>query len=258
MSENYETLNVTQDGQIVTVALKRPESRNAINLRMVRELSRAIDAVEDAPDVAVLVVRGDGASFSSGIDLRDFSVEKPPDHYGLQHWEKVCRQLEGLNKFTVAAVQGECTGGGMQLVLLCDARIADRSARFQLNEVKLGFLPGMATFRLAKYIGVGRAKNLILTGRTIDADTALAWGLLDTVCDGPGFTAELQQTIAGLLPFHPEALEMSRRLIHESYSGSYEDFLGHFLAAQHRCIRSDAFHRLIVQAAATARETNRK
>jgi enoyl-CoA hydratase/carnithine racemase len=250
MSENYETLNVRQDGNIVTVALNRPESRNAINLRMVRDLSRLIDTVEDATDVAVLVVRGNPDVFTAGIDLRDFSVEKPPDHYGLQHWEKVCRQLEGLNKFTVAAVQGECTGGGVQLTLLCDARIADKRAVFQLNEVKLGFLPGMATYRLAKYVGVGRAKNLILTGRPIAAEEACAWGILDQVCEPAAFEETLRQTIAGLLPFHPEALEMSRRLIHESYAASYEDFLGHFLAAQHRCVNSEAFHRLIVQAAA--------
>lgn len=250
MNNTYETLSVTQQGAIATVALRRPESRNAINLRMVRELSRAIDAIDDAADVSVVVIRAEGPCFCSGIDLRDFSVEKPPDHYGLQQWEKVCRQLEGLNKFTVAAVQGECIGGGTQLVLLCDARIADRTARFQLNEVKLGFLPGMATFRLAKYVGIGRAKNLILTGRAVGADEAHAWGLLDTVCDEKDFAKVLQQTIDGLLPFHPEALEMSRRLIHESYACSYEDFLGHFLAAQHRCINSEAFHRLIVQAAA--------
>lgn len=249
--QEYKTLKVTQEGNVLTAFLSRPESRNSINSQMVRELGDLIDTVEDASDVAVLVLRGSADVFSSGIDLRDFSAEKPPEIYGLQKWEKICQQLENLNKFTVAAVQGECTGGGMQLLLLCDARIAEKRAVFRLNEVKLGFLPGMATFRLAKYVGVGRAKNIILTGRPFFAPEALSWGLLDQVCDQASFDETLRSTIDQLLPFHPVALEMARRLINESYATSYENFLGHFLAAQHRALNSEAFHRLVVKATAS-------
>ena len=248
--KQYETLKVTKEGNVVTTRLYRPNSRNSINMQMVRDLTDLMDIVEDATDVSVLVLHGSDGVFSSGIDLRDFSLENPPDIYGLQKWEKMCQRLENLNKFTVAAVEGECTGGGFQLVLLCDARIADRKAIFRLNEVKLGFLPGMATFRLAKYIGLGRAKNIILTGRELKAEEAFAWGILDRVCEKIAFERTLQDTIDGLLPFHPTALEMSRRLINESYAVPYENFLGHFLAAQHRAINSEAFRRLISKAIA--------
>jgi enoyl-CoA hydratase len=251
MMKEYKTLQVTKEGNVVTAFLHRPRSRNSINMQMVNDLSGLIDEIEDASDVAVLVLRGSREVFSSGIDLRDFSVEKPPDIYGLQKWEQMCRQLEGLNKFTVAAVQGECTGGGFQLVLLCDARIAEKRTVFCLNEVKLGFLPGMATFRLPKYVGLGRARNIILTGRPVTAEEALSWGLLDQVCTQTSFDEIVQDTINKLLPFHPVALEMARRLINESYSTSYEAFLGHFLAAQDRAIKSEAFHRLVVKAAAS-------
>ncbi len=248
--KQYKTLKVAKEGNVVTAGLYRPDSQNSINMQMVHDLSDLIDTVEDSTDVAVLVLRGSNGVFSSGIDLRDFSLEKPPDIYGLQKWEKMCRQLENLNKFTVAAVEGECTGGGFQLVLLCDARIAERKAIFQLHEVKLGFLPGMATFRLSKYIGLGRAKNIILTGRELRAEKAFDWGILDQVCEKTSFEQTLQETIDYLLPFHPVALEMSRRLINESYATDYENFLGHFLAAQHRAINSEAFRRLILKAAA--------
>jgi enoyl-CoA hydratase len=149
-------------------------------------------------------------------------------------------------------VQGECTGGGFQLVLLCDARIAEQRAAFSLNEVKLGFLPGMATFRLAKYVGLGRAKNIMLTGRRVRAREALEWGLLDRVCDQASFDETLSETIDNLLPFHPVALEMARRLLDESFATSYEDFLGHFLAAQHRAINSETFDRLVATAVSSA------
>lgn len=245
---DYETLKVSQEGDVVTAVLHRPEARNAINTRMVNELSSLIDTISDANDVAVLVLRGSADVFSCGIDLSDFAVRKRRDVYGLQKWERMCRELEKLNKFTVAAVQGECTGGGVQLVLLCDARIAERHAEFRLNEVKLGFLPGMATFRLAKYIGLGRAKDLMLTGRKIRADEAQAFGILDSVCRQERFEETLMETVENLLPFHPVALEMARRLLNESFATNYEDFLGHFLAAQHRAINSEAFERLVAEA----------
>ena len=252
---DYETLRVTQEGNVVTAHLHRPESRNAINMRMVNELSSLIDTIEDANDVSVLVLRGSCDVFSCGIDLRDFAGHKKRDIYGLQKWERMCRELEKLNKFTVAAVQGECTGGGFQLMLLCDARIAERRASFCFNEVKLGFLPGMATFRLAKCIGLGRAKALILTARKIRAKEAYSWGLVSRVCDQASFETTLVQTVQDLLPFHPVALEMARRLLDESFATSYEDFLGHFLAAQHRAINSEAFDRLVSRAlAADARQ----
>jgi enoyl-CoA hydratase len=244
----YETLRIKQQGNVVTAFLDRGDGRNSINMRMVRDLSNLIDTVEEASDVAVLVLRGNTDVFTCGIDLQDFPVEKPRDIYGLQKWERMCREMERMNKFTVAAVQGECTGGGLQLVLLCDARIAESRAVFRLDEVEKGFLPGMATFRLAKYIGLGRAKNLILTGRSIRAPEALDWGILDQVCEQAEFEETLQRTIGSLLPFHPVALEMARRLLSESYAVSYEDFLGHYLAAQHRCIHSEAFRRLIEKA----------
>ncbi len=245
---DYETLEVAQEGNVVTAHLHRPDSHNAINMRMVHDLTDLIETIEDASDVAVLVLRGSPDVFSSGIDLSDFATRKRRNIYGLQRWERMCRDLEKLNKFTIAAVQGECTGGGFQLVLLCDARVAERRAVFCLNEVKLGFLPGMATFRLAKYIGLGRAKNLVLTGRQIGAKDALSWGILDRVCEQTAFEETVAETVENLLPFHPVALEMARRLLDESFATSYEDFLGHFLAAQHRAINSEAFDRLVAKA----------
>lgn len=247
----YKTIKVEKEGNVVFATLHRPDARNSINMQMVNDLSELMDTIEDSADVAVLILLGSNDIFCSGIDLRDFSLDKPPDIYGLQKWEKMCRRLENLNKFTIAAVQGECTGGGFQLVLLCDARIAINKSFFRFNEVKLGFLPGMATFRLAKYIGLGRAKNLILTGRILPAEEALRWGLLDQVCEQISFEKILKDTIDNLLPFHPVALEMSRRLITECYAASYENFLGHFLAAQHRAISSDVFRKLILKASSS-------
>lgn len=244
----FETLKVTQQGNVLTAHLHRPEFKQAISMQMVNELSELMDYVDSADDVDVFVLRGNAEVFSSGIDLQDFSMDQKRDVYGLQKWEQMARQLENLNKFTVAAVQGACIGGGFQLVLLCDARIADTNATFCFNEVKLGFLPGMATYRLAKYCGLGRAKSIVLTAKTVKAEQACDWGILDAVCAPAEFETLLKNTVDSLLPFHPVALQMARRLLTESFGASYEDFLGHFLAAQHRSINSEAFQQLIAQA----------
>jgi len=249
--KDYDTLIVNKKGNVVTATLHRPDSKNAIDIQMLNDLSDLMEQVEDSDDVDVLVLNGDGDIFCSGIDLSAFSSEKAPDVHGIHKWEKMCRQLERLDKFTVAAVNGDCTGGGAQLVLACDARIGTTHSKIQLNEVKLGFLPGMATFRIAKYIGLGRAKNLILTGKTITGTEAQQLGILDEVCDHKDFEALLESTIKSLLPFNPIALQMGRRLLNESYAETYEDFLGDFLAAQHRCINSDSFNKLVVAAKKT-------
>jgi len=248
MKKDYQTIKVSREGNVVTAALNRPESGNAINMKMVNELTDLMKMIDSAQDVDVLVFRAGGDVFTTGIDLRDFKLDQKSDIYGLQKWEKMLRQLERLQKVTVAAVEGECTGGGFQLVLLCDAKIALERSTFAFDEVKRGFLPGMAVYRLAKHIGLGRAKNLVLTGRAIGAEEALQWGLLDRVTDGMSVDDTLQETIGELLPFHPVAHAMARRLLNESFAEEYEDFLGHFLAAQHRAINSDAFKRLIAKA----------
>lgn len=241
----YETLRVVQEGQVLTAYLHRPDAGNAISTQMVKDLSDLMDHVDEADDVSFFVLRGSPEIFSAGIDLRDFAIDKRREVYGLQRWEQMARQLESLNKFTIAVVEGECVGGGLQLVLLCDARIAARGAVLRLNEVRLGFLPGMATFRLAKYVGLGRAKNIVLTGRPLGADEAAQMGLLDTVVEDDALEDALNESIRQQQPFHPVALQTARRLLNESFAGDYEDFLGCFLAAQHRAINSESFGRLI-------------
>jgi enoyl-CoA hydratase/carnithine racemase len=244
---DYDTLRVNQEGKVMIAFLDRRDVGNAINMRMVNDLRDLIDKVEDNTEVRVLVLRGSPDVFCSGIDLRDFAGGNRRNIYGFRKWERMSRELERLNKVTLAAVQGECTGGGFQLALLCDGRIAEQGAVFRLNEIRSGFLPGMATFRLAKYIGIGRAKDVLLAGRQLCADEALEWGILDRVCDPSSFEQTVSETVDDLLSLDPNVLEMARRLLEESYATSYDDFLGHFLAAQDRAVKSEAFGRLITK-----------
>jgi len=158
----YETLKVVQEGDVVTAFLDRPDARNAINMRMVNELSHLIDAIDDAKDVSVLVLRGSPDVFTSGIDLHEFAAHEKRNIYGLQKWEQVCRELERLKKFTVAAVQGECTGGGFQLALSCDARERGERAKDQwgLENLRVGYgIEPEDARKAGLYISEGRGKD---------------------------------------------------------------------------------------------------
>ena len=234
----YETLRFEESGDIATVTLARAGG-NRISMQMVKELTRVCDHLEDASQAKVVVFRGDGGSFSEGIDFEDFDPNKPLDIHGFNRWEKCCTRLERLPKATIALVDGPAVGGGLQVALVCDQRVATARSSFQLPEVHLGFLPGMATFRFAKYVGLGHAKRILLTCPTLSADEAARLGLIDRVDDD--LDGALSQCIAALGPNHSVAVELTRRLLNESFHTSYENAIGHFLAAQHRAISQTAF-----------------
>lgn len=244
----YETIRLESAGRVATIVLERPKQRNAISVAMVEELEQALDQVEDCPDWDVLVLRGAGDMFSGGIDLRDFPADEKPDVRGFARWERVLRILERLPKITLAAVDGECAGGGLQLLLACDVRVATDRSFFHLHEARMGFLPGMATFRLAKFIGLGRARRMALTGRRVDADEAQRIGLIDHRCDAGDLDSAVLEAIDEFGPFRPEAIELIRRLLDESFEFSYEDFIGNFLAAQHRAAQTEAFRAEVARA----------
>lgn len=235
----YETLTLTDDGRVATLTLCRPEAGNATNMKMVRELVAACEHLADHSMAEVLVLRGAGDVFCAGIDLADFEPGRAADIHGFHKWEQACTAIEKLPKITIAQINGECVGGGAQLALVCDFRLMARTARIGFNEVRLGFIPGLATFRLAKFVGLGRAKAMVLTSRMVGADEAERIGLVDRLYDPADGDAALATTIDEFMPFNAVSLELSRRLLNESYAVEYEDFVGHFLAAQHRSI-SDA------------------
>lgn len=230
-----ETLRFVEDGDIAHITFVQTH----INMAMVRELTQVADHLEDESLCKVVVFRGQNSCFSRGIDFGDFRPDTPMDIHGFNKWEKCCVRLEGLPKATISIIEGDCLGGGAQLALVTDARIAHPDAIIQFNEVHKGFLPGMATFRLAKYVGLGRAKRLIMQCPKIDADEALNLGLIDTV--SADLDRALSDTVAAFGPLHTVAVHLARRLLNESFSVDFQNGLGHFLAAQHRAISQAAF-----------------
>lgn len=239
---SYETLDYVESGEVATVTL----TRRTTNMRMVRELTAVCDHLEDKSACTAVVFRGSGGVFSEGMDFREFRPDQPVDIHGFNKWEKLCVRIERLPKLTVAAIDGIAAGAGVQLALVCDLRLATPTSTLQLDEVRKGFLPGMATFRLAKSIGLGRAKALLLTGRRLTAEDSVEMGILDeTVTD---LEAAVHGRLAALQPINTVAVQLARRLLNESFSTSFEDGIGNFLAAQHRACTQSAFIRTLQKA----------
>ena len=231
----YKTIRFEEQENIARITL----IRDRINMLMVRELTQVCDHLEDASECKVVVIEGHNGHFSHGIDFEEFRPDQPMDIHGFNKWEKICVRIERLPKAIVALVDGTCAGGGAQLMLVADAVIATNAARIHFNEVHLGFLPGMATFRLGKMVGLGRAKRLIMQCPVLTATEANDLGIVGQVSDD--LNAALDETIKAFGPIHTDAVTLARRLLNESFSTDFENAIGNFLAAQHRAIHQTAF-----------------
>jgi crotonobetainyl-CoA hydratase len=174
-------VRITRDGAVLEVQLDRPPA-NAIDAATSRLLGDAFKGFRDDPELRVAIVTGTGDRFfSAGWDLKAAAAGEPPDaDYGVGGFGGM-QQLPGLNKPVIAAVNGLAVGGGLELAISADLIIAAEHARFALPEIKAGTLADAATIRLPRRIPYHVAMDMLLTGRWMDAEEALRWGLVNHV-----------------------------------------------------------------------------
>jgi enoyl-CoA hydratase len=181
----YEILKIAAADGIATATISRPQALNALNTRFFQEMDDFIAGLAARDDVRVLILTGEGKAFVAGADIAEMSGKT--QHQGTEFSKKgqaTFRSLELLDKPVIAAVNGFALGGGCELALACDIRIASSKAKFGQPEVNLGLIPGYAgTQRLPHLIGLGNALYLLLTAEMIGADEALRMGLVQKVVD---------------------------------------------------------------------------
>ena len=209
-------LRVELRDRIAVLTLDRPERLNAIGSGTVDQLTRALNELRDNDGVRALVVTGAGRAFSAGADIGEIESFTAPRqfHSFVQQLTDAYALLEDFPKPSVAAVHGFAFGGGLELALACDLRVAERGARLGLPEMKLGVLPGAGgTQRLPRLIPPAIAKQMILTGEPIDAERAHALGLVNELAE-PGEVLSVAEALAATLTAGaPLALAAGKRLI---------------------------------------------
>ncbi len=203
LTGRYETIvyerTSTEYGDIATITLDRPALRNAIDAAMIRELGDVLDAVADDADLEAMVIVGAGdRAFAAGADIAQLKTRTRNDAL-LRINAALFRRLEDQPIPTIAAVRGYCLGGGNELAMACDIRIAGENARFGQPEVGLGIMAGAgAVQRLPKLVGLGRAKELMMTGRIIDAREAERIGLVNRVVPDEQVLDAARETAAAI------------------------------------------------------------
>lgn len=219
-ARRLRTVQVDSQGGIAVVTLNRPEVRNAINLKMVGDLHAALDALAADAATRVLILTGaGGAAFASGADIRELRERRAADALrGIN--SGLFLKVEQFPLPTIAAVRGFALGGGCELALACDLRIAGESARFGQPEVGLGILPAAgATYRLPRIVGWGRAREMILTGRILDAREALDIGLVNRVVPDGRVLEEARALAALIASKGPLALKAAKLVLAASACG---------------------------------------
>lgn len=194
---------------ILTLTLNRPDKLNALSTEVLNVLSDLLIQIKHDPAVKAILITGQGRAFCAGADINRLAECNAKTGYEFAcYGQSVFRQLETLGKPSLAAINGFAFGGGCELAMAATLRMASTLAKFGQPEVKLGVIPGYGgTQRLSRLVGKGRALDLCLTGRSIDAETALNWGLVNAVCSPDSLIMEATTTLKTILSMAPLAIK---------------------------------------------------
>lgn len=212
----YSTLTLDYKDSIATITLNRPDKRNAISALMIAELQTALDEIEKN-HVRVVVITGSGKAFCAGMDLEMLAAiaqqSAQENQEDSKRIAKMFRRIWSFPRPMIAAVNGYALAGGCGIATLCDFTIAVPEAKFGYTEVKIGFLPAIVSVFLTRQIGEKRARDLLLTGRLVDAQEARDFGLVTEIVDSDKLmerTSELCQT---LIAASPSSVTRAKRLL---------------------------------------------
>jgi len=218
----YSTLLIRENGQVATITFNRPEKRNAISYELIQELIAALGEVESSA-AQVLILTGAGKAFCSGMDLenlRTITSRSPEENLkDSQTMAGLFRAIYEFPKVTIAAVNGPAVAGGCGIATLCDFTIASKDAKFGYSEVRIGFLPAIVSAFLVRQMGEKQARDLLLTGKIIDAAEALRLGMITEMVAPEHLLQRTQQLAEELLQNSPASLAATKRLLNHFSAG---------------------------------------
>jgi enoyl-CoA hydratase len=226
-----ETMGWEAKGKIARIIFDRPELLNAMSNEATADINFVADAIAKEDGVRVVVIIGRGRSFSTGIDLKQLSADQIQMDYH-HRWERALRIFETMEKIVIVGIKEYCLGGGLQLALAADVRVAADNAILGLPAINEGLIPGLASYRLPHYIGLGRAKHMILSGQNIHAREAYDIGLVDHIVPLAQFEGQLEEVVQQYLKGCSVAAVKSKTLCNFSFDLDYDTFLNKYFELQ--------------------------
>jgi len=221
---NYEILKMDVAEAVATVTVSRPQAMNALNTRFFQEMDGLVAEIAGRADIKVVIITGDGKAFVAGADIAEM-VSKTQDEARAfsKLGQRTFRSLELLDKPVIAAVNGFALGGGCELALACDFRIASSKAKFGQPEVSLGLIPGYAaTQRLPRLIGLGNALFLLLSGEMVGAEDALRMGLVQKVVEPEALLPAAFELAKTIVSKGPRAVRLVKRVVRQGILKDFE------------------------------------
>lgn len=206
------------DGHVATLTINRPDKLNALNIETRSRMVQELDELAKNDDIRVVVITGAGdKAFIAGADISEFEGRSPVDQYRVMTDSSVFLAVDRFPKPTIAAINGFCLGGGCELAMACDIRIASEKAKLGQPEINLGLLPGGGgTQRLPRLVGMGAAFKLLYTGDFIRADEALRIGLVDEVVPAGDVAARAKELAEAIAAKSPVALRLIKQAVRTS------------------------------------------
>ncbi len=236
MAVEQAVTGVAKDG-VAWITLNRPVVLNAIDTRLAAELADCAEAAAGDTSVTAVVVRGAGRAFCSGMDRTALAAGRVGPAF-FRHWTRGLNALEDMGKPVVCVLHGYSIGGGLQLALACDLRIATDDAVIGLGATRHGLIPDGAVLRLARIVGLGHAKELALLNENIAPAQALAIGLVNRVCAAAEVDATLAAVLGRIRAAAPTATAHTKRLLHESFHRDPRSVIEETLRLQDECMGS--------------------
>ncbi len=221
----YETLLVEKENKICIITFNRPKSLNAINYQLVMDFEAALTMAEVEEEIRCVILTGTGRAFCAGADIKETMVEGPNrKQLPIRRRYTFFSKLEDFDKPVIAAINGVCIGGGLELALCCDFRLASEDAKIGLGEVKLGVIPaGGATARLPRLIGIGPAKEFLYFGNPCDGKEACRIGIVNRAVPSSKLMIEAKKWAHELCERAPLSLKMLKYCVN---LGMNMDLLG--------------------------------
>ncbi|SAL01709.1 short chain enoyl-CoA hydratase [Caballeronia calidae] len=224
----FETVKVEQVGAAGVLTLNRPEKRNAINFKMMDEIEAALADLGVSDAVYGVIVTGAGACFSSGVDLngmRDMSAARDFTEY-MSRWRRLNKLFETNPKPIVAAIEGYCLTGGLELATACDLRVGAEGSSYTITSSKIGTVPGAGgTQRLPRLIGVSNALDILFSAEPVDANRARQMGLLNRLTNRGGALEEALNMVETYAQRAPLSLQFCKRAVYAGMNMSLDDAL---------------------------------